>query len=90
MDGIEVKVKQQILGIYDEETICIYDDDTSRIVYEDTAENAKTNGTPYDDWLVIDIEVYNTESKHGYPIHGIMINAWNPNWPPKGKDNGTT
>lgn len=85
MDGIEVKVKQQILGIYDEEIICIYDDDTGRIVYEDTAENAKTNGTPYDEWLVIDIEVYSTDWQK-CPTHGIMINAWDPErWHPKQK-----
>lgn len=88
MDNVEVKVSQQILGIYDEEIICIYDDDECRIVYEDTAENAKTNGTPYDDWLVIDIEVYVTDSDSGHSAHGIMINAYNPErWHPKTQSN---
>lgn len=77
-----MKVKEIIDKIYDEEYYCIYDDDTTKIVEVDKAENAKANGTDYDNWEVLDIEIANLLDKE---IKGqryrnfrcIMINCYN-------------
>lgn len=72
----EITVKQQIHNIYDEEIICIFADETGTILYESTAAKAKSKGTPYDKWIVEDIELY-YPTNLGY-TRGIMINAYRP------------
>lgn len=78
-----MKVKEIIDKIYDEEYYCIYDDDTTKIVEVDKAENAKANGTDYDNWEVLDIEIANLldeeiKGQRYRNFHCIMINCYNP------------
>lgn len=78
-----MKVKEIIDKIYDEEYYCIYDDDTTKVVEVDKVENAKANGTDYDNWEVLDIEIANLLDKEikgqrYHNFHCIMINCYNP------------
>lgn len=72
-------VKEILDNLFEDQFFCIFDDDVSHIIYEDKVANALHNGTVYDDWIVIDIEVYGSDTmeQNGYD-RGIMINAYNP------------
>lgn len=79
MERNALMVKDILTNIYSAEVFCIFDDDKSRIVYEDQVKNIRDKGTSYDDWVVLDIETYQSDLTNGKGRNiGIMINAYNP------------